>query len=804
MNIGRVLVLGIVGLSVFITILITGILMNNMQTLAKKMRQELNGIILAVAETPAEPAEKEEKNQEKTLGDQVAEITTQAGQVRVETVAVDLSDKIRGAMEVPFTSVRTVAATILAYKDFCAKNEVEPDRALIKALLKGMLARNEQLHAIWLGFEPNEFDENDEAFIGQEVRDEEDVVPNPDYVSAGQFIPWFYRSEGKILEGFLDDMYLEDQDYYTGAYTSGKEYVVAPYEDGSGLVVTISIPLIIDNRVIGVIGVDIMADDLQQIIDNNKPLGTGVGILVSPDGKFVVHPNKDSVEWTELVENDKGEKERVRKEISNIPGLEETAKYLEEGKQVAYTSQTILGGSRNQEMHVIHIPVQFGSVPELWTVIVAVSPEEVMGARNEAGNVVATVVRNMERSRDESNQMAKNAVYWAVYTGIGVLVFSLCLGLFFANYVNRKIKEKDHWYCQILDTVYAPISVVDLNKSITFVNKIARSLLGKPAGDCTNQSHAKVWGEEMDKPLASLESRREKMTRCDFKGKNWEIYTDFLLEPGGRKNGMIEFFKDVSDHENIMRLAQEIEKIVAKVVTQMGEITTDSTRFSSDSQAQAASLGEITNSMDTMSEQTRRNAESADNANRLTNESVQAAKVGQSRMNEVINQMTQISSNAVNMRKVIKTIDDIAFQTNLLALNAAVEAARAGTHGKGFAVVAEEVRNLASRSARAAKETEELIVKSNSQINDGVKMVNQTSEALNVIAEQVAQATELVSSIAVSSREQVENVTRIDTTLAQVGNVTQQNSQTANQTAAVANELNQEIHRLNEMMQRFK
>ena len=799
MNIGRVLILGIIGLSAFITILITGILMSNMQSLAKKTHLGLNSTISAVAETPPE----EREDQETTLGDRVAAITIQSGQEQVEAVAVDLSNKVKGAMEVPFTSVRTIADIILAYKDFCDASEVEPDRTFVKALLRDILARNDSLHAVWLGFEPNEFDGNDEAFIGREIWDDPEVSINPEYVSQGQFIPWFYKNGEKIQEGFLDDMYLEDQDYYTGALQSQGEYITVPYDDETALISTIAVPLKSRGKTIGVIGVDIRISDLEQIIDESKPLETGIGILVSPDGKFVVHPNKESLEWTEWVENDEGEKVRERKAISRIPGLEETAKYLSEGNQVMYTSQSILGGSEPQEMQVIHIPVQFGDFPELWTVIVAVPLEEVMKSRNEAGRVITKVVENMEQSRDESNRLAKNAFYWAVYVGIGVLVFSLCLGVFFANYVNRKIDEKDHWYRQILDTVYAPISVVDLNKSITFVNKVAKTLLGKSESDCTHQFHANVWGAEMDQPLALLESRQEKMTSCKYKEKSWEIYTDFLLEPGGRKNGMIEFFKDVTDRENIMELAHKIEKIVAVMVTQMDQITGDSAQLSAGSQEQAVSLGKITSNMNTMSEQTHHNAESADNANRLTNESAQAAKAGQVRMNEVIDQMTQISSNAVNMRKVIKTIDEIAFQTNLLALNAAVEAARAGTHGKGFAVVAEEVRSLAARSAKAAKETEELIVKSNSQINEGVNMVHQTSDALNKIAEQVAQTTELVSDIANSSREQVENVVKMNTTLTQIGGVTQQNSQMAGQTASIANELSQEIHQLSEMMQKF-
>ena len=801
MSISRVLFLGIISLSIFITVLITGLLVHDMRNIAQTMHQELDMISTVIVEKPEEM--KQENQAPSTLGDRVAAITTRSGQEQVEAVAIDLANKIKGAMEVPFTSVRSIADTILAYKNYCNKSEIEPDRAYIKALLREMLARNEELHAIWLGFEPNEFDGNDEAFIGQEVRDDPEVAPNKDYVSTGQFIPWFYMEDGAILENIIDDMYFEDQDYYTGALQSEEEYITAPYDDGTALISTISIPLKEEGRTIGVVGVDIRISDLQQIIDRSQLLGTGTGILVSPDEKFVVHPNKDSNTWTEVIKDEEGKDVRDRKVISKIPGMEETVKYLKENEHATYISKTILGDS-DEEMQVFHIPVQFGHFPELWTVIVAVPLDQVMKSRNEARKVIAGVVGNIGKSSVESNHLMKNAISRAIYAGGGVLFLSLLLGLFFANYVTRKVNEKDHWYRQILDTVHAPISVVDLNKTITFVNKVAKSVLEKSDAACTDQSHASIWGAEMDRPIALLESQRIKLSSCEFKNKSWEVYTDFLQEPSGRKNGIIEFFKDVTDRENVVHLAHEVEETVARTVTQMEEITTDSAHLSAGSQVQTDSLEELTHHMNMMSEQTHRNADNADGANKLTNESVQAAKTGQERMNGVINQMTQISTNAENMQKVIKTIDDIAFQTNLLALNAAVEAARAGTHGKGFAVVAEEVRNLAARSAKAAKETEELIVKSTTQINEGVKMVNQTSEALNVIAEQVAQATVLMSSIADGSKEQAEEVVKINATLAQVGEVTQQNSQTATQTASVASDLNKEIHNLSVMMRKFK
>jgi methyl-accepting chemotaxis protein len=203
----------------------------------------------------------------------------------------------------------------------------------------------------------------------------------------------------------------------------------------------------------------------------------------------------------------------------------------------------------------------------------------------------------------------------------------------------------------------------------------------------------------------------------------------------------------------------------------------------------AARLGEMSEKIRHTSELTETNARNAKEANQLTKDAVSAASKGQTQMQDMVTSMNQICEMAVQTKKVIKTIDDIAFQTNLLALNAAVEAARAGSHGKGFAVVAEEVRNLASRSAKAAKETAALIETSNQQILAGAGTANKTAESLTEIAKLVDGATVLVSQIAETSVTQASNVQEVAQSLGQVEQITSQNRAAMEQADTSTDEL---------------
>jgi methyl-accepting chemotaxis protein len=226
--------------------------------------------------------------------------------------------------------------------------------------------------------------------------------------------------------------------------------------------------------------------------------------------------------------------------------------------------------------------------------------------------------------------------------------------------------------------------------------------------------------------------------------------------------------------------------------------------LSQGSTEQASSIEEITASMTQVSAQTKQNAANANQANQLALAAKENAVEGNGQMQGMVKAMAEINDSSSNISKIIKVIDEIAFQTNILALNAAVEAARAGQHGKGFAVVAEEVRNLAARSANAAKETTEMIENSIRKVEAGTEIANNTASALNKIVDGVAKAAELVGDIASASNEQATGIAQINQAISQVAQVVQTNSATAEESAAASEELSSQAELLKNAVNRFR
>ncbi|MBZ8142689.1 methyl-accepting chemotaxis protein [Rubrivivax gelatinosus] len=263
--------------------------------------------------------------------------------------------------------------------------------------------------------------------------------------------------------------------------------------------------------------------------------------------------------------------------------------------------------------------------------------------------------------------------------------------------------------------------------------------------------------------------------------------------------------------ESLAAMQQSLTRIVGQVrassdsiATGSSQIATGNADLSQRTEEQASNLQQTAASMEQLSSTVKQNAETAQEANRMASSAAAAAARGGEMVGTVVNTMQEISHSSKRIAEIIGVIDGIAFQTNILALNAAVEAARAGEQGRGFAVVASEVRNLASRSAEAAKEIKSLIGASVEKVEIGTRQVDEAGESMTHIVSQVQRVSQLIGEITNATVEQSSGISQVGDAVGQLDQVTQQNAALVEESAAAAESLRLQAARLTELVGVFK
>jgi methyl-accepting chemotaxis protein len=504
---------------------------------------------------------------------------------------------------------------------------------------------------------------------------------------------------------------------------------------------SIAIPIIRDGTVAGVVGIDLDLSEFIETMNSSHILGDGYLFVLSPGGLIATHPKQ----------------EFIMQPFGSIAWIKE---YDSQFDQILKTSGNLDGRAFSDvlqdSMQFRGEAVMIGDTGRYWLVC-GVIPEETAAS-------------------------ASNQLLWVIIL-IGIALF-VVVGII-AYIITKR-------------------SLAPLIPLTAFLRKAGETgdILLKPQ-EVENIKRITNKQDELGLCVASASSfigHVNKISEVLGAVADGDLTVDIQLLSGS-DTMWLSLKKMIS---NLNNMFQEISTASSQVSTGAGQVADGAQALAAGSTQQAASIEELSGSIAEMAEKTQHNAGMADQAARLADVIKSKAEKGSRQMDEMITAVKDINESSHSISKIIKTIDDIAFQTNILALNAAVEAARAGQHGKGFAVVADEVRNLASKSADAANETANMIADSMEKAKLGVNIAGETAASLSEIVSGINESNSFIADIAKASEEQSMNISQINDGIDQVAQVVQQNSATAEESAAASEEMSGQSTMLKQLISQFR
>lgn len=654
--------------------------------------------------------------------------------------------EIRARFDLALDTARTLAQTFaVARMDPAGSGGLSLDRDQTNAILRNVLENNPELNGTYSCWEPDAFDGNDNAFH---------KAGGGNSPLTGRFTPYWTRNpEGQIAVQPLVDYDSPETHpngvakggWYSEPKTRHQDSVLGPLPyvvQGKPVwLATLSAPIMVNGRFLGVAGADYNLDFVQGISQEvSRQLfgGQGEVAIISDQGLLVA---------------DSRYPERIGQPLSSIlpEGWESALAAIRQGQSIGRQSAT-------DQMAEVFTPITLGNTGKPWSVMLRIDRE-----------IPLAQARQLEQ--DMAAWSRQGALQQFLASLLVTLLAMLALW-WFARSLARPIRQA----AQLANTIQQG----DFSRRMTY----------QSADEVGQLSHS------LDRMAESLQAQARIAERISQGDLDLEVQ---LSSPQDQLGLALQRMV-----QNLNSLVTDVQSGSRTITGKAGQVTTLSQQLMQGATESASAVTEIGATINQMASQIRQTSSHASQASALSHNSEQSAQTGNRLMQSLKQAMQEINQSGRDITNIIKTIEEIAEQTNLLALNAAIEAARAGEHGRGFAVVADEVRQLAARSGQAAQQTAQLIAASSQRTVKGMELTDETASALETIVQGATAVSALVADIASASTQQASGIEQVGLAIHQIDQVVQQTSSSSEQSTRAAEELTDQAGQLEQLVRRFR
>ncbi|XOB63758.1 methyl-accepting chemotaxis protein [Campylobacterota bacterium DY0563] len=697
--------------------------------------------------------------------------TAQSGaQAYVKEMASNYASKVKGNIDLSVSIVKTLRSK---FQESINHNKKLDEKETI-AMLKSILKDNDQLLGLWWGLK--------DPSLLYDVKSDEKNLPDNWYANNGEFSPYVTRGkEGIIVQQGSE--YNEENGWIKGPKEANKEFITKPYvypiAGVDTLMTTVAIPLYKDGKYAGVIGAEIALDTFSALAKSVKVYDSGYAFIVDNYGVILGHPQEKLVS-KELLEATKKDADYV-KALKNIA----------ENKDYDFIKKSYTTGL---DSLYYAKPFIIDGADVKWSIFVSAPIEEYLSLANFVRNfsifaalfgiiIIGAIIYFSVRQLKSNLNIITN----------GLESFFLYLNKQSTSTEQINLVSTDE-FGQMSKKINENIekiskSINDDNQLIenvkTVVNNVSKGYLDKRIMENTSTDSLNELKKLLNDMLENLESLVGKDINKISDVLSKYTQRDFTAKLNKETSGKIG--QELIEMNNMMtQMLQDSQRDGINLQKSSDELTQNVQTLSKNATSQAASLEETAASIDEITGNIQQTSVKAQEMQNISNETKDSAITGKNLANDTVKAMDEINETVININEAISVIDQIAFQTNILSLNAAVEAATAGEAGKGFAVVAQEVRNLAARSAEAAKEIKDLVENATTRANNGKVISTKMIEGFSSLEEKISTTNNLIEDVSNAAKEQNLGMTQIADAMNQLDKFTQENAAIADQTNDIA------------------